>query len=314
MAMGQSKTDADNVLQRALKAVLTRGLLPLAIVVSLGAFFTGRALGLNLELLVTAAAIGVLVLAMVLERWLPLQSQWNLEQGDARVDLSSTLVLLGLVDPLLKYVAPLLAVALYGVFDLSASYHNLLGNTPFVFQLLLVTLLIELARYWLHRLHHTVGGLWWLHAMHHSSLRLYALNNFRFHPLNYLLMFMLSTFPLMLLGVPAELLLGYLALTLPVIMLQHANLDLQNGALNYLFSTNELHRWHHSANAAEANCNYGHALIIWDQLFDTFKYQPHTKNLPASIGLFNSSRQRYPATASYLAQLRAMFCWQCCRG
>ncbi|WP_333608391.1 sterol desaturase family protein [Arsukibacterium sp.] len=300
--------------QSLLKQTISRLFLAMAVLASLSIFFLGQAYGLALELLVTVTAISILLLAMLLERYLPCQANWNHSQGDLTLDISSSAVLLGLIDPLLKYLAPLLAVAIYGVFDLFASYSSLMTNTPFWLQLLLVTLLIEFARYWLHRLHHSVGWLWWLHAMHHSSKRLYALNNFRFHPLNYLLMFMLSTFPLMLLGVPAELLVGYLALTLPVIMLQHANIDLQSGILNYLFSTNELHRWHHSSQAREANANFGHALIIWDQLFGTFKYQPKGPNLPTAIGLFSHRHQRYPAQASYLAQLRSMFCWRCCRG
>ena len=63
--------------------------------------------------------------------------------------------------------------------------------------------------------------LWWLHAMHHSSERLYAVNNFRFHPLNYVVNFALSTFPLMLIGVPADVLFGYMALTQPAVSYTH---------------------------------------------------------------------------------------------
>lgn len=152
---------------------------------------------------------------------------------------------------------------------------------------------------------------WLLHALHHGSERLYALNNFRFHPLNYVLNFALGVFPLMLLGVPSKVLLGYLALSQPVLMLQHANLDLRSGWLNYVFSTNELHRWHHSAARDEANSNYGNALILWDLVFGTFRYRP-AENAPRRIGLFATSGD-YPARASYLAQLRSAFGPQCCR-
>lgn len=309
----QSKPDEKSTFLSLLKRLITKGLLPFVITTSLAFFLTARTWGLNLELIVTVTAISILVLAMVLERWMPFRQHWNDNHNDTRIDVTSTSVLLAVIDPLLKYTAPVAVVVLYTVFDLSPFYPTMVGDSPFWLQLLLITLLIELARYWVHRLHHTVSGLWWLHAMHHSSQRLYALNNFRFHPLNYLLMFMLSIFPLMLLGVPADLLLGYLALSLPIIMLQHANIDLQSGALNYLFSSNELHRWHHSASAAEANYNYGHALIIWDQLFGTFKYQSDTNNMPQTVGLFKSSSQTYPTQSSYLVQLRSMFCWKCCR-
>jgi ornithine lipid hydroxylase len=90
--------------------------------------------------------------------------------------------------------------------------------------------------------------------MHHSSERLYTMNNFRYHPLNYTINFALSVFPLMLIGVPSEVLFGYMVITQPILMLQHANIDLRSGWLNYVVSTNELHRWHHSTQASEANC------------------------------------------------------------
>lgn len=295
-----------------LKSVIASWLLPLAVGVSISAFFLGRALGISLDLVVSASAIGTLLIAMLLERLLPFNAQWNRNNNDTGTDLSSSIVLLGVVDPLLKYLAPICAVALYNLFNVSNVYDSLVGQTPFWLQLLVATLAIEFLRYWIHRLHHIIGLLWYLHAMHHSSQRLYALNNFRFHPLNYALMFLLSSFPLLLAGAPADVLLGYLALSLPVIMLQHANIDLRNGVLNYLLSTNELHRWHHSSEAVEANANYGHALILWDQIFGTFKYQPNSNNMPEAVGLFPSSNQIYPANASYWLQLRSMFCCKCC--
>jgi ornithine lipid hydroxylase len=147
--------------------------------------------------------------------------------------------------------------------------------------------------------------------MHHSSERLYTMNNFRYHPLNYTINFALSVFPLMLIGVPSEVLFGYMALTQPILMLQHANIDLRSGWLNYVVSTNELHRWHHSTQASEANCNYGNAFIVWDIAFRTFKYQKQS-NQPASVGLFFQSAG-YPGRSGYFAQIRSMVSLQCCK-
>lgn len=295
-----------------LKTTLARFLLTLAVAINLGAFLLARALGINLELVVAAFAIATLIVAMLLERVIPYAPHWNQSHQDIGIDIPSTAVLLGLVDPLLKYLAPIAAVALYGLLDISDLYSQIVGQMSFLWQLVIVSVLLELARYWMHRLHHSVRWLWWLHAMHHSSERLHALNNFRFHPLNYALMFVASIFPFVLIGTPAEVLFGYLALSLPVIMLQHANIDLRSGLFNYVFSTNELHRWHHSSSAAQANSNYGHALILWDQLFGTFKYQRSGNNMPTAIGLFRNSRQHYPMRASYLSQLLSMFSKKCC--
>lgn len=166
-------------------------------------------------------------------------------------------------------------------------------------------LIIELGRYWSHRMHHELTPFWWLHAMHHSGQRLYAINNMRYNPLNYAINFFVGVIPALLLAPPPEALYGYLALVQPILMLQHANIDLKSGWLNYLFSTNELHRWHHSNDTAKANSNYGNAIVLWDQIFGTFRIESAQDPGQQSVGLFESSAN-YPSTGSYWQQLGAI--------
>lgn len=141
---------------------------------------------------------------------------------------------------------------------------------------------------------------------------MYALNTLRLHPLNYLLNFSVSTFPFIVIGVPAEIPMAYLALTQPVLILQHMNVGSRHALLSYVFSTNEVHRWHHSADAAVANCNYDSALLIWDHIFGTFKYSADGEG-PAIIGLFANDGQNYPSTAPYLSQIWSLFSLRCCK-
>lgn len=296
-------------MHRAYKTRLAGMLLPLSVAVSMLAFFTARAQGANLELVLTVTTVGILLLAIAAERLQPFRPDWNRSQGDTLTDLTSAGVLAALVDPLLKYFGPILMVGLYAYLPLTTETHAL-AALPFALQLTVVILLVEFMKYWLHRLHHAQPGLWWLHAMHHSSRRLYALNNLRFHPLNYSLNVLGSLLPLMLLGAPAELILAYLAFSQPVVMWQHANLDARHGLLNYLFSTNELHRWHHSTVSHEANRNYGNAIMLWDLVFRTFRYHK-VDNAPHQVGLFSGSAH-YPASASYWRQLSSMFSPVCC--
>jgi sterol desaturase/sphingolipid hydroxylase (fatty acid hydroxylase superfamily) len=185
-------------------------------------------------------------------------------------------------------------------------------ESPLWLQVALVLLLVEFGKYWAHRIHHTLAPLWWLHAMHHSSERLYFLNGMRFHPLNYVVNFVLSVLPVMLMGFSPEAILGYLAITQPVVLLQHANIDLRHGVLNKVFSTPEVHRWHHSTTPNEANRNFGNALLIWDHVFGTFKSEAGFDESKA-VGLFSSSKTYYPATSSYVTQLLSMFRPPCCR-
>jgi ornithine lipid hydroxylase len=294
-----------------MKNFISKWLLLITVITSMGVFLFTLKAGGNIELAVTVCTVLVLVLSLALERFMPFNQQWNRTKQDTAIDLTSTGVLLGVTDPLIKFAAPFCVVYLYATIKLPAGLNLFPSPAPFFAQLLLATLAIELLKYGAHRWHHTNRYLWWLHAMHHSSERLYSMNNFRFHPLNYVINFSLSVLPLMMIGVPSEVLFGYMALTQPVLMLQHSNIDLRNGWLNYIFSTNEIHRWHHSTNAVEANANYGNALSLWDIVFNTFNYEKPT-NSPLQIGLFSTSKH-YPARRSYVQQLLSMFSRQCCK-
>ncbi len=291
-----------------MKNIFSWGLLPGALLVSVGTFLHARLTGGNMELAILLSSLGALGLAMLLERTMPHQAEWNRPRDDRLTDWISFGLLAGAVQPLLKWLSPLLVVGVYGLMQPASGLFPV--EAPFAVQVLLATLLAELGKYWAHRWHHTQPALWWLHALHLGSERLYSINNFRVHPLEYALKHGLSLLPLMLLGVPADVLLGYIALTQPVQMLQHVNLPLRHGWLNYVFSTNELHRWHHSSLPEEGNSNYGSAWVVWDLVFGTFNY-PREVSGPKTIGLYAASN--YPAHRSYWAQVLSMFSPACCR-
>jgi ornithine lipid hydroxylase len=182
---------------------------------------------------------------------------------------------------------------------------------PFALQIVIAALVAEFGFYWAHRLHHSQPALWWLHALHHGSERLYSVNNFRVHPFNYAVNYVFGMLPLLAIGTPADVVYGYLALSYPALMLQHANLPLRSGWLNYVFSTNEVHRWHHSAARGEGDRNFGRTLVFWDMIFGTFHYHPRGANLPRAIGLYAGNV--YPARASYWRQVLSMFSPGCCK-
>jgi sterol desaturase/sphingolipid hydroxylase (fatty acid hydroxylase superfamily) len=283
-------------------------LLPVSILASLAAFLYCRATGGPVELAILIASLAPLGLAMALEHLRPHRAEWNESRGDAATDWTSFAVLAGVVQPLLKWASPLIVVGVYGWIGRPAELFP--AGTPFALQVLVVTLIAELGKYWVHRWHHTLPPLWWLHSLHHGTERLYAVNNFRVHPVEYAIKHTFSLLPLMLLGAPAEAILGYIAITQPVQMLQHVNLPMRHGWLNYIFSTNELHRWHHSAQRGEGDSNFGSALVLWDQVFGTFHYgAPGTE--PERIGMYEQGK--YPASEPFHAQVLSMFRPPCCR-
>lgn len=288
---------------------ISRLFFPLSIAGTLASFLYARHTGGNLGMAVILPSVTVLLIAMLLERFRPFHPDWNRSRDDVKTDLASVAALFGIVDPFLKWIAPVIVVAVYGHFP-GVGQGAFPDTLPFAPQLMLATLIAEFASYWSHRLHHTNEKLWWLHALHHGSKRLYTLNNFRVHPLNYVINYFVGIFPLILLGMPQDVILGYFALSLPVLMLQHANLDFRSGLLNYIFSTNEIHRWHHSAQAGEGDTNFGRAFVMWDLVFGTFRYRPRG-NMPDAIGLYVSSN--YPAHRSFVGQIVSMFSPNCCR-
>ena len=89
---------------------------------------------------------------------------------------------------------------------------------------------------------------------------------------------------------------------------QHADVDFRHGWINHLVATNSVHRWHHSADAAEANNNYGAVLVVWDKLFGTFILPPEEDN-PAAMGLFDEGRYPIHGIARSIV---APICWKRC--
>ena len=291
------------------RALIARAFLPSMVILSLGAYAYALHHGSAAETALLAVGVLSLLLALLLERLMPYRADWNVARGDTATDWLSFAVMAAAAEPLIKAAMALAVVAVYGHSAGAGAW--LASALPLAAQIAIATLLIELGKYAAHRWHHASPALWWLHALHHGSQRLVAVNNFRYHPLNYAINQALSLLPLMLLGAPAEVLLGYLAISQPIVMMQHANIDLRNGWLNSMLSTPEAHRWHHSNVRAEGDSNFGNALLLWDHVFGTYRAVQSAAHAPTHIGLYAPSH--YPARAGYVRQVLSMFTPACCK-
>jgi hypothetical protein len=101
--------------------------------------------------------------------------------------------------------------------------------------------------------------------------------------------------PFVLLGVSDSVLALYFVVYAANGFFQHANVDVRLGWLNYLVSGPELHRWHHSVDRVEANCNFGNNVILWDLLFGTY-YLPSNRSV-CVVGVGNHNYpSRFAAT------------------
>lgn len=167
-------------------------------------------------------------------------------------------------------------------------------------QAIMMILIADFFRYWLHRSFHQFIPFWRIHAIHHSPKKLYWMNVGRFHPIEKAMQYLFDALPFILLGVTEEVLALYFIFYSINGFFQHCNIELRLGWLNYIVSGPELHRWHHSKEISESNSNYGNNLIVWDIIFGTW-FLPEDCHVK-TLGLFN---RNYPK--SFLAQLKTPF-------
>jgi ornithine lipid hydroxylase len=279
-------------------------ILPGALFGSMELAWLGHQHGFDDREVVVVVSGGVLLLLLFLQRLLPAIPSWRFWRRDAGVDLlhvvfSSTG---GVVLGRAVFTGILFAAAT----AISREDATLWPTRwPLVLQVALAILIGDLPAYWWHRLSHAWGPLWRLHALHHSSERLYLLSSARTHPLHVAVTYAVQVAPLVLLGAPTEVLLLTSVFTPVHGFLQHANIDLVTWPFNWVFSTCDLHRWHHSTVHAEECTNFGNNLIIWDIVFGT-RYLPSDRTAPDAVGL--GDLPNFPR--DFFGQIASPFTWR----
>jgi sterol desaturase/sphingolipid hydroxylase (fatty acid hydroxylase superfamily) len=272
-------------LRRTVRSVTRPAAYPVIVAAACALFFWLRRhdvpiqFGAYLPVILGASAILILELAAPYRRdWLPdrrVIGQDALYLLVVQVALPATLTLL-IVDAA--------AGALNGGLAAGLWPHTL----PVAVQAVLMVLVADFMRYWLHRASHGWAALWRLHAVHHSPGELYFLNVGRFHPLEKSLQFLFDAAPFILIGVGPEVISAYYVFYSVNGFFQHSNADVRLGPLNWLIAGPELHRWHHSRIIRESNTNFGNNLILWDLLFGT-RFLP-----PRHVGDLGLRNPAYP--------------------
>lgn len=144
---------------------------------------------------------------------------------------------------------------------------------PFAAQLLLTFLLLDLWRYWEHRLWHRIPLLWRLHLVHHSDTQIDVTTSERHHPLEVVVGTLIMMGLVAAFGMPAAAVGLYLLIATVVALYSHANLQLHSlldRPLRQLIVTPSVHAFHHSDRQAQTDSNYGSVLTLWDRLFGTY--------------------------------------------
>ncbi len=231
------------------------------------------------------------------ERLMPHEPLWLENDHQTFANLAHTVLNKGLVQVL---------VVVSGTAGLAGAIHSNGGTgtfwpsqLPLFFQVIVGLIIAEFGLYWAHRIAHESTFLWRFHAVHHSVTRLWFINTGRFHFVDTFFSIILSQPLLYLAGAPAIVFLWVSAVTAFIGVLTHCNIEMRFGAINYVFNTPGLHRWHHSMDLREGNKNYGENLMIWDLVFRTFFNSD--RRPPAVIGIDG------PMPLNFLGQLTAPF-------
>lgn len=148
--------------------------------------------------------------------------------------------------------------------------------------------LLDLVVYWQHRLFHVIPLFWRMHRMHHADLDFDVTTALRFHPFEIILSMGIKLLAVLFLGPAALAVLIFEVLLNGTAMFNHGNVCLPLGLdrwLRLLVVTPDMHRVHHSIEAAEYNSNFGFNLPWWDRLFGSYRGQPAAGHMDMRIGL-----------------------------
>lgn len=161
-------------------------------------------------------------------------------------------------------------------------------QAPGWLMLLAGVLWLDFIAYGLHRVSHRLPWLWRLHRLHHSDLEVDVTTEFRHHPFEALLSLAVYSLAIVLGGLTAEAVMTYFLLSIPIVIISHANWlwpRVVDRWLRLLVVTPAMHRIHHSAWQPETDSNYGIVFPWWDRLLGTYRHEPRESYREMTLGL-----------------------------
>lgn len=217
----------------------------------------------------------------VIEHLRPYRADWNYgfraDPKKAARELAKDLLYMLVVTRIHSWILPSIFVHAVPVARMAGKklhVYGVLSSMPMPVRIAALLLVGEFFWYWGHRLQHEVPWMWRFHAAHHAPTKLNALKSSRNHPLDMLFLSVIGYLPLVMLGAKGKDLMWAALIQSVVNVLSHANVPAWGGLFASVFSSPDLHRWHHSADEEKSKSNYGCRLVVWDRLFGTFRAAP----------------------------------------
>lgn len=173
----------------------------------------------------------------------------------------------------------------------AAQHHYGLFNAlelPWVVELLVSVILLDLVIYLQHLVFHRVPWLWRLHRMHHADQDIDVTTGTRFHPIEILMSMWIKVAFIFILGVSPIAIVVFEIVLNASAMFNHSNAKLPLNIDRWLrraIVTPDMHRVHHSVIVKETHSNFGFFLSVWDQWFGTYRAQPELGHDKVEIGI-----------------------------
>ncbi len=160
---------------------------------------------------------------------------------------------------------------LAGVFGIRNLVAINVAALPYWAQLLILFVVRDFVQWNVHRLLHWSPWLWKFHQVHHSVRQMGFAAHLRYHFMETIVYRSVEYLPLAMIGFGIQDFILVHLFTLTIGHLNHANIYLPLGPLQYIFNSPQMHIWHHSEKLPEGSSgvNYGLTLSIWDYLFKT---------------------------------------------
>lgn len=185
--------------------------------------------------------------------------------------------------------------------------HNLvaleISNWPGWVQLLVMFILRDFIQWNVHRMLHFVPSLWEFHKVHHSVQQMGFAAHLRYHFMETFIYRAAEYIPLAMIGFGLQDFFIVHIIALAIGHLNHSNIYLPLGPLQYLFNSPQMHIWHHAEHLPPKSygVNFGLSLSIWDYLFNTVYMPSSGRDEPLGF----EQVQAYPK--SFMGHLIAPF-------
>jgi sterol desaturase/sphingolipid hydroxylase (fatty acid hydroxylase superfamily) len=253
---------------------------------------------MSAQLLIMIIFFAFAVLELVTDRFFNKAGE---VRADGFVEIIGTLVLLGLTQPFIFFLAH------QGMAYTFPEAKDVLVAAPTLIQVGLLIILDDMMQYWWHRASHTFPFLYNLHRAHHNGEYLSVRTVYRNNVFYYFLMPSIWFSGILIYMGLGWVFAGYLTLKMTIIIGAHSSWRWDSAlykiswfqpvmwVVERTISTPATHSAHHGKHAVDNITNYkgnfGNMFFFWDVLFGTAKI---TRKYPEKFGVENLPPSNWP--------------------